>query len=251
MTLNYKIQNTNRTLGALISNEISKRYGEDGLPEDTLTLNFKGSAGQSFAAFTTKGMTLQVAGETNDYLGKGLSGAKVIIKKPAEATFAAKDNIIVGNVCFYGAISGEAYINGIAGERFAVRNSGLTAVVEGVGDHGCEYMTGGTVVVLGTTGRNFAAGMSGGIAYIYDEKKTFASEQCNLEMVDLDPLSQEDFNALKSYIEKHVTYTDSALAKHILKHWNETKKEFVKVFPKEYKKALKRIAMGTENKLTA
>jgi glutamate synthase (NADPH/NADH) large chain len=250
-TLNYTIQNTNRTLGAIISNEISKLYGEDGLPEDTLNLNFKGSAGQSFGAFATKGITLKVEGETNDYLGKGLSGAKIIIKKPDEATFKAKDNIIVGNVCFYGAISGEAYINGIAGERFAVRNSGITTVVEGLGDHGCEYMTGGKVVVLGETGRNFAAGMSGGIAYIYDQKKNFESELCNLEMVDLDPLSTDDFNDLKELIEKHLEYTNSELAKDILNNWNETKKDFIKVFPADYKKALLRIAEDNVTKLTA
>jgi glutamate synthase (ferredoxin) len=250
-TLNYNIQNTDRTLGAIISNEISKLHGEDGLPEDTLNLNFKGSAGQSFGAFTTKGITLKVNGETNDYLGKGLSGAKIIIKKPDEATFNAQDNIIIGNVCFYGAVNGEAYINGIAGERFAVRNSGITAVVEGVGDHGCEYMTGGKVIILGETGRNFAAGMSGGIAYIYDKKKNFESELCNLEMVDLDPLSTDDFNDLKEQIEKHLNYTNSALAKELLNNWDDAKKDFIKVFPKDYKKALQRIAEDNINKLTA
>ena len=241
-TLKYTIQNTDRALGAIISNEISKLYGENGLPENTLNLNFKGSAGQSFGAFSTKGITLKVEGETNDYLGKGLSGAKIIIKKHEEATFKAEDNVIVGNVCFYGAIAGEAYINGIAGERFAVRNSGITTVVEGLGDHGCEYMTGGKVIVLGKTGRNFAAGMSGGIAYVYDKKKNFENELCNLEMVDLDPLSQEDFNELQSHIEKHIEYTNSALGNDILKNWETTKMSFIKVFPKDYKKALKRLA---------
>ena len=253
ITLNYKIQNTDRTLGAIISNEVSKLYGDIGLPENTLNLNFKGSAGQSFGAFTTKGITLKVDGETNDYLGKGLSGAKIIIKKPDEATFEAKDNIIVGNVCFYGAVSGEAYINGIAGERFAVRNSGITTVVEGLGDHGCEYMTGGKVIVLGKTGRNFAAGMSGGIAYIYDQKKNFESELCNLEMVDLDPLSSDDFEDLKTQIEKHLAYTNSSLANEILENWSTTKNDFIKVFPKDYKKALLRIAEEQLNakKITA
>jgi len=250
-TLNYKIQNTDRALGAIISNEISKLFGDEGLPEDTIKLNFKGSAGQSFGAFATKGMTLKVEGETNDYLGKGLSGAKIIIKKPDQATFIAKDNVIIGNVCFYGAVSGEAYINGIAGERFAVRNSGITSVVEGLGDHGCEYMTGGKVIVLGETGRNFAAGMSGGIAYIYDQYKNFETELCNLEMVDLDPLSQDDFTDLKEQITKHVTYTNSALAKDILNNWKHSKKDFIKVFPKDYKKALQRIAEEKLNKLTA
>ena len=251
ISLDCKIKNTNRSLGAIISNEISKRHGEDGLPEDTLNLNFTGVAGQSFGAFATKGMTLKLAGETNDYLGKGLSGAKIIIKKPAEASFSAQDNIIVGNVCFYGAVSGEAYINGIAGERFAVRNSGITAVVEGVGDHGCEYMTGGKVIILGATGRNFAAGMSGGIAYVYDQKKTFATDLCNLEMVDLDPLSLEDVETVKTQIEKHAVYTDSALATALLKNWHQCQKDFIKVFPKDYKKALERIATRHENKLTA
>ena len=251
ISLDCKIKNTNRSLGAIISNEISKRHGEDGLPEDTLNLNFTGVAGQSFGAFATKGMTLKLAGETNDYLGKGLSGAKIIIKKPAEASFSAQDNIIVGNVCFYGAVSGEAYINGIAGERFAVRNSGITAVVEGVGDHGCEYMTGGKVIILGATGRNFAAGMSGGIAYVYDQKKTFATDLCNLEMVDLDPLSLEDVETVKTQIEKHAVYTDSALATALLKNWHQCQKDFIKVFPKDYKKALERVATRHENKLTA
>ncbi len=242
MTLEYQIHNTDRALGAIISNEISKLYGEDGLPENTLNLYFKGSAGQSFGAFSTKGITLKVVGETNDYLGKGLSGAKIIIKKPDEATFKAEDNIIVGNVCFYGAVAGEAYINGIAGERFAVRNSGITAVVEGVGDHGCEYMTGGKVIVLGETGRNFAAGMSGGIAYIYNPKKSFESELCNPEMVDLDPLSTDDFEDLKNHIEKHLEYTGSFLAKKIIENWETRKKNFIKVFPKDYKRALQRMA---------
>lgn len=251
-TLSYTIKNTDRALGAIISNEISKLYGEDGLEEDTINLNFKGSAGQSFGAFSTKGITLKVDGETNDYLGKGLSGAKIIIKKPEEASFKAQDNIIVGNVCFYGAVNGEAYINGIAGERFAVRNSGITAVVEGLGDHGCEYMTGGKVIVLGKTGRNFAAGMSGGIAYIYDQKKNFESDLCNLEMVDLDPLSKDNFDDLKTLIEKHLEYTNSSLANEILNNWNTTKKNFIKVFPKDYKKALQRIAKDDQDeKLTA
>ncbi len=244
--LNYRIHNTDRAVGAIISNEISKIHGGDGLPEDTLNLQFKGSAGQSFGAFATHGLTMTVAGETNDYLGKGLSGAKVIIKKPEEADFVAEDNIIVGNVCFYGAVAGEAYINGIAGERFAVRNSGITAVVEGVGDHGCEYMTGGKVVVLGKTGRNFAAGMSGGIAYIYDPDKRFCTEMCNLEMVDLERPTKVDLTELKQLIEKHHAYTDSELANRLLSHWDSSAKDFIKVFPVDYKKALERLAKETE-----
>ncbi len=241
-TLTYKIHNTDRTVGAIVSNEISKLHGEGGLPENTLDITFKGSAGQSFGAFATKGLTFTVEGETNDYLGKGLSGGKIIIKKPKEADFVAEDNIIVGNVCFYGGVSGEAYINGIAGERFAVRNSGITAVVEGLGDHGCEYMTGGKIVVLGKTGRNFAAGMSGGIAYVYDKDNKFSKGLCNMEMVELETLDSQDKNELKSLIEKHRLYTDSTLASKLLDDWNSHVKHFVKVFPTDYKKALERIA---------
>ena len=239
--LSYSIENTDRAVGAIMSNEISKLYGEDGLPEDTLNLTFKGSAGQSFGAFSTKGITLKVEGETNDYLGKGLSGAKIIIKKPAEADFIAEENIIIGNVCFYGAIAGEAYINGIAGERFAVRNSGVTTVVEGVGDHGCEYMTGGKVVVLGKTGRNFAAGMSGGIAYVYDKDGDFKNGLCNLEMVTLDPLSRADKEELKQLIAQHQEYTESTLASKLLKDWDTHSTYFTKVFPVDYKRALERL----------
>ncbi|MDB0039919.1 glutamate synthase-related protein, partial [Polaribacter sp.] len=252
VNLSYPIQNTDRTLGAIISNEISKIHGEDGLPEDTLSLNFKGSAGQSFGAFSTKGITLKLEGEANDYLGKGLSGAKIIVKKPKEATFVAEDNVIVGNVCFYGAIKGEAYINGIAGERFAVRNSGITTVVEGVGDHGCEYMTGGKVIVLGKTGRNFAAGMSGGIAYVYNKNNEFSDYLCNLEMIDLDTLVAADFEELKGDITQHYEYTESTLAEKLLQNWETEKLNFIKVFPKDYKKALERIAREARTeKLTA
>ena len=253
LELNYWIKNTNRSVGAITSNEISKLHGEDGLPEDTLTLNFKGSAGQSFGAFATKGLTMTVDGETNDYLGKGLSGAKIIVKKPKEADFKAEENIIVGNVCFYGSVNGEAYINGIAGERFCVRNSGITAVVEGIGDHGCEYMTGGKVVVLGKTGRNFAAGMSGGIAYVYDPSHQFRNELCNLEMVELVHLETKDQHELKDLIKKHTTYTESALGQHILKDWEVNKMDFIKVYPTDYRLALERIEQEekTKQKLTA
>ncbi len=241
-SLSYSIQNTDRATGAITSNEISKIHGAEGLPKDTLSLNFKGSAGQSFGAFATKGITMKVEGETNDYLGKGLSGAKIIIQKPKEADFKAEDNIIIGNVCFYGAVSGETYINGIAGERFCVRNSGVTAVVEGVGDHGCEYMTGGKVVILGKTGRNFAAGMSGGIAYVYDKNNAFSQGLCNMEMVDLDPLTDDDKKDLKNLISKHNQHTNSTLAGKMLHDWDNSLKHFIKVFPKDFKKALKRIA---------
>ncbi len=212
------------------------------MPENTLNITFTGSAGQSFGAFATKGLTLKVIGETNDYLGKSLSGAKIIIQKPEAATFLAEDNIIVGNVCFYGAISGEAYINGIAGERFAVRNSGAIAVVEGIGDHGCEYMTGGTVVILSKTGRNFAAGMSGGVAYVYDKNLQFSNGLCNLEMIDLEKLTDDDKNELLKLIQNHKDYTNSHLAKLIIENWEQEVIHFIKVFPKEYKLALERLA---------
>ena len=243
MFLEFPIKNTDRTVGAIVSNELSKIYGENGLPEDTLNIKFKGSAGQSFGAFATKGLTLQVDGNTNDYLGKSLSGAKLIIKKPDEATFASDENIIVGNVSLYGATSGEAYINGIAGERFCVRNSGAIAIVEGVGDHGCEYMTGGKVVVLGKTGRNFAAGMSGGIAYVFDEKQKFRNGLCNMEMVAFEEISLEDQIELKQLIKNHFKYTNSDLAYRILDDWENSLSNFVKVMPTEYKKALIRLEM--------
>ena len=240
--LSYNIKNTNRTVGAIVSNEISKIYGHIGLPEDTLNIKFTGSAGQSFGAFGAHGLTFTLEGNTNDYLGKGLSGAKLIVKKPEEANFVANENIIVGNVCLFGAVHGQAYINGIAGERFAVRNSGATAVVEGVGDHCCEYMTGGKVVVLGKTGRNFAAGMSGGYAFVLNESEKFTDGLCNEETIDFDQLSESDAQELKELIQKHVTYTDSKKGKDVLANWDDYLPQFVKVMPKEYKKALERIA---------
>ncbi|NQV77865.1 MAG: glutamate synthase subunit alpha, partial [Lutibacter sp.] len=248
MILNYPICNMNRSVGAIISNEISKVYGHLGLPEDTLSINFTGSAGQSFGVFGTHGLTFTIEGNTNDYLGKGLSGAKIIVKKPAKATFIAEENIIVGNVCLFGAIEGEAYINGIAGERFAVRNSGAIAVVEGVGDHGCEYMTGGKVVVLGKTGRNFAAGMSGGIAYIYDPENKFTNGLCNTESIEFETLEVEDAKDLKALITKHVLYTKSNRGKELLENWETSLNNFVKVMPIEYKRALKRLE--TEEPIT-
>ncbi|WP_211047345.1 glutamate synthase large subunit [Lutibacter sp. B1] len=241
MELEFPIRNTDRTVGAILSNELSKIYGENGLPEDTLKLKFKGSAGQSFGAFATKGLTLQVDGNTNDYLGKSLSGAKLIIKAPDEATFPSHENIIVGNVSLYGAITGEVYINGIAGERFCVRNSGAIAIVEGVGDHGCEYMTGGTVVVLGKTGRNFAAGMSGGIAYVFDDKQKFRNGLCNMEMVEFDAITENDEQTLKQLVKNHFKYTNSDYAYSILNDWENSLKHFVKVMPTDYKKALQRL----------
>ena len=234
----YEIKNINRAVGAILSNEISKIHGAKGLPEDSLQIDFKGTAGQSFGAFATKGLSLRVIGNSNDYFGKGLSGAKIIAKVPKEATFKAEENIIIGNVALYGAIGGEAYINGVAGERFCVRNSGATAVVEGIGDHGCEYMTGGIALVLGKIGRNFAAGMSGGIAYLYNEAATFDENKVNLEMVELEDLLESDFEKIEQLLKNHIQYTSSKKAVLILKDWEENKYKFVKVMPSEYKKAL-------------
>jgi glutamate synthase (NADPH) large chain len=233
----FEIKNTDRTTGTILSNEISKQYKSAGLPADTIHYKFTGTAGQSFAAFNTNGVTMELEGDANDYFGKGLSGAKLIVYPSANARFVPEENIIVGNVAFYGATAGTAYIRGKAGERFAVRNSGADAVVEGVGDHGCEYMTGGRVVVLGNTGRNFAAGMSGGIAYVYDVQSTFAIN-CNTEMVDLDELSQQDYDELREMISEHYRYTHSSVAGFILDDFDNQLKNFVKVFPKDYKKAL-------------
>ena len=219
MSLDFPIKNTDRAVGAIISNEISKKYGAAGMPDNTLKLNFTGAAGQSFGAFATKGLTMTVYGNTNDYLGKGLSGAKLVVKVPVEATIVPHDNVITGNVTLYGATAGEAYINGKAGERFCVRNSGAIAVVEGIGDHGCEYMTGGTAVILGAVGRNFGAGMSGGIAYVYDPNKTFKSickeEGLNLLAVE----DQTDIDQLKTLIENHYHATQSPRAQEILEQW--------------------------------
>jgi glutamate synthase (ferredoxin) len=241
MSLSYQIKNTDRTVGAILSNEISKLYGEKGLPDDTLKLNFKGAAGQSFGAFSTRGLTMIVNGNTNDYFGKGLSGAKIIVKIPKESSFLSHKNIITGNVALYGATSGEAYINGIAGERFCVRNSGATAVVEGVGDHGCEYMTGGTALILGNIGRNFAAGMSGGTAYIYKSKE-FDKRNFNLEMIEFENPSKQDLDLIKKLIENHFSYTSSKLAEKLLINWTKESLKFVKIMPTEYKLALEKMA---------
>ncbi|MEN9569395.1 MAG: hypothetical protein RL172_626 [Bacteroidota bacterium] len=237
VSASFDIININRTVGTILSNEISKIYKGEGLPDDTIHFKFKGTAGQSFGAFNTKGVTLELEGDANDYFGKGLSGAKLVVYPSAKASFVPEDNIIIGNVAFYGATSGEAYIRGMAGERFGVRNSGATAVVEGVGDHGCEYMTGGKVVILGNTGRNFAAGMSGGIAYVYDVKGVFAS-LCNTEMVDLDPVGEEDKVELLQLITQHYNYTKSSVAKFVMDDFDNQLKNFIKVFPRDYKKVL-------------
>ncbi len=235
----FDVKNTDRTIGTILSNEISKKYKEEGLPDDTIHFKFTGTAGQSFGAFNTKGVTLELEGDANDYFGKGLSGAKLVVYPSLQASFVPEENIIIGNVAFYGATSGISFIRGKAGERFAVRNSGATAVVEGVGDHGCEYMTGGTVVILGDTGRNFAAGMSGGIAFIYDVKGNFP-DLCNKEMVDLDPVADEDIAQLKDLLQQHYTYTGSTVAQFILTDFENQLKNFVKVFPSDYKKVLQK-----------
>ncbi len=240
----FDVINVNRTIGTLLSNEVSKKYGSAGLPDNTINYKFKGSAGQSFGAFATKGLSFELEGEANDYVGKGLSGAQLAIYPAGNATFVPKDNIIIGNVALYGATSGEVFIGGMAGERFAVRNSGATTVVEGIGDHGCEYMTGGRALILGQTGRNFAAGMSGGIAWVYNPEGTFA-ENCNTEMVDLDPLSAQDGEQIQALLRKHISLTGSKLAQQILSNWAQASTQFVKVYPKEYKKAIEKLQYQT------
>lgn len=233
----FPIINTDRTTGTLLSNEITKQFKAAGLPDDRIHFKFTGTAGQSFAAFATRGMTMEIEGDANDYFGKGLSGARLIIYPDKQSSFVPEDNSIIGNVAFYGATSGEAFIRGKAGERFAVRNSGAQVVVEAIGDHGCEYMTGGRVVILGATGRNFAAGMSGGIAYVYDVKGQFA-ENCNTEMVDLDPCTLEDKNNLFTMIQRHYEFTGSTVARFILDDFDNQLPHFVKVFPRDYKRVL-------------
>jgi glutamate synthase (NADPH/NADH) large chain len=233
----FEVRNTDRTIGAMLSNEVSKIYKGAGLPPDTINFKFKGSAGQSFGAFSARGLNLELEGEANDYVGKGLSGARLSIYPFKESTYVPEQNIIIGNVALYGATSGELFIRGQAGERFAVRNSGATAVVEGLGDHGCEYMTGGEVLVLGETGSNFAAGMSGGLAWIYDTSGNFPNK-CNKEMVDLDPLQEEDELRIHTLLKKHIQLTGSKLAEFILNDWATQSGHFIKVFPKEYKAVL-------------
>jgi glutamate synthase (NADPH/NADH) large chain len=264
--IEHEIRNVNRTVGAMLSGEVARRYGHTGLPEDTIAINLHGTAGGSFGAFLARGVSLHLVGDANDYVGKGLSGGRVVVRQPPEATRDPLENIIVGNTVLYGAIAGEAYFNGVAGERFAVRNSGAVAVVEGCGDHGCEYMTGGTVVVLGATGRNFAAGMSGGVAYVYDEHATF-KKMCNLAGVDLEPIgsaeigladasgrprqravSVEDsgmgdplrFDAerLRILVERHLLFTGSARARALLDDWENALARFVKVVPRDFLRAL-------------
>ena len=269
------IRNLNRTVGAMLSGEVAKRYGNEGLADDTIHIQLQGTAGQSAGAFLARGVTLDLVGEGNDYVGKGLSGGRIIVRPNTEFRGRAVDNMISGNTVLYGATSGEAFINGVVGERFAVRNSGAIAVVEGTGDHGCEYMTGGTVVVLGNTGRNFAAGMSGGIAYVYDEAGDFAGK-CNMAMVALDlvlpsteqeaigdraiwhslqrnGLGQTDEAILRGLIERHFKYTGSTRARNLLDNWAVSRSKFVKVFPTEYKRALSELnaAKATAKEIVA
>ena len=270
--IDMPICNSNRTFGAMLSGEVAKRYGHTGLPENTINIKVTGCAGQSFGAFVSNGITIELIGEANDYVGKGLSGGRLIIYPPKECPIVAEQNIVVGNTVLYGAISGECYFRGVGGERFAVRNSGAIAVVEGVGDHCCEYMTGGVVVVLGSTGRNFAAGMSGGIAYVLDEAGDF-ERRCNLSMVELEPVVKEeealenvyhqsgdleshrlvnvmhdmtrnDANRLQTLIGRHQHYTNSSRAQEILDNWDKYLPKFVKIMPVDYRRALQQMQMN-------
>jgi glutamate synthase domain-containing protein 3 len=238
--ISLEINNTNRATGAMLSGEVSRRCGYGVLLEDTIICKFKGIAGQSFGAFLAKGITFELEGMANDYVGKGISGGKIIIYPDKRTNYEPSENIIIGNTTFYGAISGEAYISGVAGERFCIRNSGLYAAVEGVGDHGCEYMTGGRVVVLGKTGRNFAAGMSGGIAYVYDEDKTFR-DKCNTDMVELEGVKEADRDTIYHLLGNHFKFTGSKKAERIINNMHDELNNFVKVIPIEYKRILEGI----------
>jgi glutamate synthase domain-containing protein 3 len=239
LRIDLPIKNTNRAVGTMLSGEVASRYGLEGLPEDSFSLNFTGSAGLSFGAFLAPGITLTLEGDANDYVGKGLSGGKIVVRPPARSRFKAEDNIIVGNTVLYGATSGEAYFRGQAGERFAVRNSGAIAVVEGVGDHGCEYMTGGVAVILGPTGRNFAAGMSGGTAFVLDEDGGFEG-RCNLGMVELERVAaSDDIGIIKDLVDRHVRYTDSSKGAAVLADWEAFLPRFVKVVPVDFKRSLR------------
>jgi len=249
-SIELPIRNANRTVGTILSNRIVQARGAEGLPDGTIDITLRGSAGQSFGAFLAPGVTLRLIGDSNDYLGKGLSGGRIVVQTPPESPFAPHENIIVGNVVLYGATSGEVFINGQVGERFAVRNSGAIAVVEGVGDHGCEYMTSGRVVIIGRTGRNFAAGMSGGIAYVFDEHQLFDT-LCNLDMVDIESVYQsEDVEFLRTMIQRHYDYTHSPRARWILDCWRGSIGRFVKVMPIDYRQSLERMRQqeqrGTE-----
>jgi glutamate synthase (ferredoxin) len=245
--LHMPIRNVNRTVGTMLGSRVSRRFGIEGLPDNTIRIRFNGSAGQSFGAFLPHGITLTLQGDANDYTGKGLSGGRVIVFPHPASTFDPAENIVIGNVALYGATSGEAFFRGLAGERFCVRNSGAHAVVEGVGDHGCEYMTGGRVAVLGRTGRNFAAGMSGGIAYVLDPDHRFP-DLCNLGSVDLERIeSSEDEQELRRLVEAHFRHTRSQRAESVLEKWSSTLPQFVKVMPRDYKRALMGIEFGSSD----
>jgi glutamate synthase (ferredoxin) len=238
VTIDIPITNVNRTVGTILGSEVTRKYGGNGLPDDTIRINFSGSAGQSFGAFVPRGMTMILTGDANDYVGKGLSGGKVVVAPPSGVRFNPSENVIIGNVALYGATGGRAFFRGRAGERFCVRNSGAMAVVEGVGDHGCEYMTGGVAVVIGPTGRNFAAGMSGGAAYIYDPNREFAAK-CNMEMVELENFTEkEDLDLVRDLLVQHVGHTSSDVAQGILNNWSEAHRHFVKVMPVDFRRVL-------------
>jgi glutamate synthase (NADPH/NADH) large chain len=235
--IEFPVRNVNRTVGTMLGSELTRRWGGDGLPDDTITVHLRGSAGQSFGAFVPKGITLRLEGDANDYTGKGLSGGKIAVFPDRAAQFPAEENTIAGNVALYGATSGEAYFRGVVGERFCVRNSGATAVVEGVGDHGCEYMTGGRVVVLGATGRNFGAGMSGGIAYVHDPHDAFPA-LVNYELVELEPIDDTDREFLRATVEAHRVATGSKVASRLLDAWESEVEAFCKVMPKDYRRVM-------------
>jgi glutamate synthase (NADPH/NADH) large chain len=243
------VRNVNRTVGTMLGSEVTRVHGGSGLPDDTIRIHFRGSAGQSFGAFVPKGVTMVLEGDANDYLGKGLSGGRIVVHPDRAARFAAEENIIAGNVIAYGATGGEIFIRGVVGERFCVRNSGALAVVEGVGDHGCEYMTGGRVVVLGATGRNFGAGMSGGIAYVHDPTGTFPG-LVNFEMVELEPLDDDDRAFLRHTVERHRDLTGSPVAERILAEWTVKVASFRKVMPKDYKRVLSVMAQAEQQGLS-
>jgi glutamate synthase (NADPH/NADH) large chain len=244
-----EVRNINRTVGTMLGSELTRRHGGAGLPDGTISIDFTGSAGQSFGAFVPRGITLRLEGDANDYVGKGLSGGRIVVRPSSESVFLAEENIIAGNVILYGATGGEAYLRGVVGERFCVRNSGATAVVEGVGDHACEYMTGGRVVVLGKTGRNFGAGMSGGVAFVYDPEGNFYT-RLNREMVDLDALDEDDREWLRDAIAMHLEETGSAVGQRILADWHSEVECFVKVMPQDYKRVLDAARTAEERGLT-
>jgi glutamate synthase (NADPH) large chain len=241
------VRNVNRTVGTMLGSELTRRYGGDGLPPGTIDLTLVGSAGQSFGAFLPRGITLRLEGDANDYLAKGLSGGQIVLRPPREATFVAEDNVIAGNVALYGATSGELFVRGALGERFCVRNSGATAVAEAIGDHGCEYMTGGVAVVLGPTGRNFAAGMSGGVAYLLDPQP----QRVNHGMVDVEPLDQEDVETLRLLVRRHAEETGSVVAEALLASWASSAARFMKVMPRDYRRVLEARARAERDGLDA